>query len=427
MKNEWRENFWLVLELFIVFLAIWLIAMFLVLAFQVRHIRRGFESEDVLYMNVTTVNDKSPSYIDFGENAPYENAVDLKVLINELRHSPYVDYAAFSANGIPYNFSYWGYSFKAVGDSMTYNCNTRFVSPDMAMVLRYESLDGKSCEELRDILAKGEILLSPSLDYPYKGYPESDTKVGDLSELFGRRLTMGNDSTTEYVSHAAIHGIKRGDFESSLWSGTAILPIDEDNMVKNGNLNIWNIAVRLRPGTEQAFREQFRNTPSMRGRRNVYLSQPFSLQKAGEGVNRESMIGVRVWVAGAMFLLAVVFLCVLGTFWYRIRRREKEIAIRMVNGASAGDIFRRFLSESMILVGISVLSAIVAVLSIVLIVGKEEIVEMLSEMMQSVSLTHVIVSWAAAVVCLVAVVVAAIIIPARRAMKVEPAIALKDE
>ena len=47
MKNEWRENFWLVLELFIVFLAIWLIAMFLVLAFQVRHIRRGFESEDV--------------------------------------------------------------------------------------------------------------------------------------------------------------------------------------------------------------------------------------------------------------------------------------------------------------------------------------------------------------------------------------------
>lgn len=58
MKNEWRENFWLVLELFIVFLAIWLIAMFLVLAFQVRHIRRGFESEDVLYMNVTTVNEK---------------------------------------------------------------------------------------------------------------------------------------------------------------------------------------------------------------------------------------------------------------------------------------------------------------------------------------------------------------------------------
>ena len=128
-----------------------------------------------------------------------------------------------------------------------------------------------------------------------------------------------------------------------------------------------------------------------------------------------------------MFLLAVVFLGVLGTFWYRIRRREKEIAIRMVNGASAGDIFRRFLSESMILVGISVLSAIVAVMAIVLIVGKEEIVQMLSEMMQSVSLTHVVVSWAAAVICLVAVVVAAIIIPARRAMKVEPAIALKDE
>lgn len=427
MRNEWKENFWLVLELFIVFLAVWFMAMFLVLASQVRLIPRGFASEDVVYMNVSTVNDKSPSFIDFGENAPYENAADLKVIISELRRSSYVDYAAFSANGIPYNYSYWGYSLKSPGDTMAYNCNTRFVSPDMAMVLRYESLDGRSCEELRDLLAKGEILISPYFDYPYKGYPEGDSKVGELNGFFGRRLVLGNDSTTEYVSHAAIRGIKRGDFESSLWSGTAIVPIDEDNLVRNGNLNIWNIAVRLRPGTEQAFREQFRNTLSMRSRRNIYLSQPFSLKKAGESVNRQTMIGVRVLVAGAIFLLAVVFLGVLGTFWYRIRRREKEIAIRMVNGASAGDIFRRFLSESMMLVSISVLSAIIAVFAIVLIVGKEVVNGILSEFLERVSVSLVAISCSAAIICLVAVVAAAVIIPARRAMNVEPAIALKDE
>ena len=41
-----------------------------------------------------------------------------------------------------------------------------------------------------------------------------------------------------------------------------------------------------------------------------------------------------------LFLLVNVFLGLIGTFWFRTRRRRSEIALRMTMGSTRGGVFR---------------------------------------------------------------------------------------
>ncbi len=50
-----------------------------------------------------------------------------------------------------------------------------------------------------------------------------------------------------------------------------------------------------------------------------------------------------------IFLAVNIFLGLLGTFWFRTRARVSEIAIRKANGASSADIFRRVVGEGIML------------------------------------------------------------------------------
>ena len=120
------------------------------------------------------------------------------------------------------------------------------------------------------------------------------------------------------------------------------------------------------------------------------------------------------------FLAVNIFLGLLGTFWFRTQTRVPEIAIRMANGASRADIFRRVVGE-----GESLLLLVTpfAVLLDWLLTHYELVPWYNGFYDRERFITCVLISF----ISLALMIFLGTAIPALRAAKVQPAIALKEE
>lgn len=129
---------------------------------------------------------------------------------------------------------------------------------------------------------------------------------------------------------------------------------------------------------------------------------------------------IRNYVTGMSFLLLNIFLGLLGIFWFRTQQRVREIALRKVNGATDSSVFRRLVTEGVILLCIATVPALITDYFLA---------------------THEIATWAdgyfgwgrlficagIAFLLMTLMVVLGIWFPARRAMKVNAAVALANE
>jgi predicted permease len=126
-----------------------------------------------------------------------------------------------------------------------------------------------------------------------------------------------------------------------------------------------------------------------------------------------------VWVLGILGALALVLAAVgmYGVMAYHVTARTREIGIRMAMGAQRADVFRLVIGQGALvtLAGIGaglILSSIAA--------------RLLASLLYGVSATDAA-TWAAAVAVWLIIAPVACWIPARRAMRVEPLVALREE
>lgn len=167
IKNEWRDNLWLIIELMIVSVAVWMLCVFLNMAVRYKFEEKGFDTEDVYKIAIRTLPETSPEYINNGEKTWSDNMSDRRMLINRIRKSPYVEAAAFSSNALPYQFNYMGNELNIIGseDSIRYGGNVRLASPEIVRVLKPVSLDNIPAEELENMLRSNGLFISPELRY----------------------------------------------------------------------------------------------------------------------------------------------------------------------------------------------------------------------------------------------------------------------
>ena len=120
----------------------------------------------------------------------------------------------------------------------------------------------------------------------------------------------------------------------------------------------------------------------------------------------------------ALFVLVMIFLGFLGTFWFRTQQRVPEIAIRKVNGATNRDIYMRFFAEGLLLLAVSVVIALPVTVWIVK--NLADIIEM------DVTQSSLVAASIFSAVLLSLLIIAGIYAPARKGAAVNPAEALKD-
>lgn len=436
IANEWRSNLWLAIELLVVSVVMWYITDYLATRITVLNMPMGVETDNCILIETETVPASSDSY-DPADTTSSSWADNMRLIVRRLRSHPDVEAVGLASSyAIPYTQNTNSQPIVEDTNGPDTLCTSyiamRLVSPDYVKALRVRGANGESPEEIADILQRDEWLLCSNL-FCYTKAEARDTTLtneywtqryihnltSDKSYLIGRRFSGGlyNDSISHRIG-AIIMPIKRHEYE--IPNGGLILKLDEAD---DQQLLQSYIIVRVKPEAYKTFVDEVLAKSSTYYRAgNIFPEYVTPLEQMRRDVQNESATMVRNFVVVMLFLMAGIFLGLLGTFWFRTQQRVSEIAVRMVNGATRGEIFRRLLSEGLLLLSIVTIPAAVC-----------DWLLCHYELSNTVyyfdhfNATRFIITVAATYTLMALMIVLGIWFPASRAMKIEPAIALKDE
>lgn len=281
----------------------------------------------------------------------------------------------------------------------------RMVTPDFVRVFRYEGANGETPEELAKMLADRKILINDDI------FSDHDISMKDH---VNKEITVSYSSSEPRRIGAAIVKPRYCDYQT--WGQTVIVPMPHDWLAWANEL-----CIRVKPDMHRDVAENIMKDANSQLRiGNFMITEVRSFKDVRRNFQTFYTNTERNYYAGMGFLLLNIFLGLLGTFWFRTQQRVSEIAIRKVNGSTSRSIFFRLISEGMLLLTIATIPAIVI-----------DVVLSWNEFNTSYD---GYLSWGRTSICILItyllmslMIVLGILIPARRAMRIQPAIALKDE
>ncbi len=404
IKNEWLSNLWLALELLVVSVVMWYVVDYLYTRAATYMEPRGFNIEHCYLIELGELTPKSPDYTP--DKTGDDTHADITELLERLRRRPEVEAVSLSQNSFPYNGS-------NSTDLVRYDTLQspgwtirRMVTPDFVRVFRYQGTRGETPEQLAEMLERGEFLASDNL------YRKYDRK---LTEFVGKRFQLFGDTTKTYQLGAALQDVRYHDYDQARSSYCFL--------AKQSFYYIGlELCVRVREGQDNDFITKLKKDSESQFRvGNLFISEIRSFHEIRRNFQQAWTNDIRNYVMGMGFLLLNIFLGLLGTFWFRTQQRRSEIALHKAHGATDGAIFRRLLSEGLLLLAV--------VTPIALVIDWN-----LAHMELNSWRNGTTLEWDRLLLCagisfvLMALMIAiGIGIPARKAMKVQPAEALHDE
>lgn len=405
MRVEWRSNIWMIVELTIVGLIVALVTMVIAQLVSIHSQPSGYDLTDIYRGQVNYLRSDADEYIDYTDT-PEKWQEDLNLILRKLRENPNVEIVGIGSNCLPYNYNFngWNVTYFAPDSAYIYAGNMRYVDADAVKAIRLRGPKGETTEQLAAVIERGEWIV---------GTNNPDSGNCDPYNLVKQTVVINGDTTKLANVGAVSYGIARDDYEGVI-RGCILRPFTQDNRFPR------EVIVRVKPGMGHKFKESI-NLKEL-SQRNVFFNNFTSIDDMRDAAQRNIDTFERNIMVCAVFLLVAVFLGFLGSFWFRTQQRVPEIALRKVVGASQWQIFSRLVSEGMIMLVI----AAIFFSPIYFYVSHEALFEIgLGNSM--ISAMPIYIAYVVALIILALTIIAGIWFPARRAMKVEPAIALKDQ
>lgn len=404
IKNEWRNNLWLALELLVVSVVMWFVVDYLYTRTATYLEPRGFDISHCYLVEMGKLTDKSPDYIP-GQTDEQEDA-DILELVDRLRHRPEIEAVSLSQNSYPYNGS--NSTDQVRYDTLVSGGWTirRMVTPDFVRVFRYRGARGETSEQLAEMLERGEFLASNNLYLKYDR---------PMTEFIGKRFQLFGDTTQTYRLGAALQNVRYSDYWQAYNSYTFLYKL-------NWYDSEQELCLRVRADRDHDFIRRLKADSEKQFRiGNIFISEVRSFKDIRRNFQQSWNNDLRNYVMGMGFLLLNIFLGLLGTFWFRTQQRRSEIALHKAHGASDMDIFTRLMSEGLLL--------LLLVTPVVLIVDYNLANMELNSWRNDTTLEwgRLLLCAAASFVLIGLMITIGIGIPARKAMKIQPAEALHDE
>ncbi len=404
IKNEWRSNLWLALELLVVSVVMWFVVDYLYTRTATYLEPRGFDISHCYLIEMGKLTDKSPDYIP--NQTDEQEDGDILELVERLRRRPDVEAVSLSQNSYPYNGS--NSTDQVYYDTLRSDNWTirRLVTPDFVRVFRYRGARGETPEQLAELLNNGDFLASNNL---YREYNRP------LTGLVGQQFKLFGDTIKTYRLGAALQDVRYNDYEQARESYTFLYKISwydpgMELCVRVKEDQDRDFITRLKADSEKQFRIG-----------NIYISEIRSFGDIRRNFQQAWSNEVRNYVMGMGFLLLNIFLGLLGTFWFRTQQRRSEIALHKAHGATDRNIFIRLLGEGWLL--------LLLVTPVALVIDYN-----LANMELNSWRNGTTLEWDRLLLCtvisflMIALMIAVGIgIPAYKAMKVQPADALHDE
>lgn len=404
IKNEWRSNLWLALELLVVSVVMWFVVDYLYTRTATYLEPRGFDISHCYLIEMGKLTDKSPDYIP--NQTDEQEDGDILELVERLRRRPDVEAVSLSQNSYPYNGS--NSTDQVYYDTLRSDNWTirRLVTPDFVRVFRYRGARGETPEQLAELLNNGDFLASNNL---YREYNRP------LTGLVGQQFKLFGDTIKTYRLGAALQDVRYNDYEQARESYTFLYKISwydpgMELCVRVKEDQDRDFITRLKADSEKQFRIG-----------NIYISEIRSFGDIRRNFQQAWSNEVRNYVMGMGFLLLNIFLGLLGTFWFRTQQRRSEIALHKAHGATDRNIFIRLLGEGWLL--------LLLVTPVALVIDYN-----LANMELNSWRNGTTLEWDRLLLCtvisflMIALMIAVGIgIPAYKAIKVQPADALHDE
>ena len=329
IKNEWRGNTWLTIELLVVSVVMWYITDNLYCTTATYLEPRGFDISHCYLIKMGKLNKKSPDYVFYQEG---DEEKDVLELLNRIQHRPDVEAASLSYISYPYNGSNIRNSLQMQGDSIIFNNSLilRLVTPDFVRVFRYKGVNGETPEQLAKILEEDKLLASENL------YDIVDRK---LKDYVGQPFFLNGDTTETQILGAALQTVRYDDFQQARFSYSIMAKLWQFNAD-------MELCVRIHPEHDKDFITRIKADSESQYRiGNIFISDIRSFKDLRRNFQQAQSNVIRNHITGMAFLMVNIFLGLLGTFWFRTQQRKSEIALHKAHGATNRMMYNRLLSE----------------------------------------------------------------------------------
>lgn len=316
--NRKRANALLIVEIAISFVV--LFGVVLAATFYADNVRRpiGFVYDDVWYVGIDAnrsddpgVGDKSPDRIRRAMLA----AADL----------PEVEGVA-GAFTAPFTFSHSTSSTRA-GDRVV-EYEAQVVTDDFARVMGLEVTRGRWFLPEDDAATIPSVVINERL----------------ATELFGDEDPVGRVLGDEDLeSRTRVVGVVAEYRQDGEISGPTNTLFNRASLVTEGGLVPRNLLIKVQPGAAADF--EVRLLATLQGAERDWAFEALPLSEMHDAWIEAVLSPLIVGGLIAGFLLLMVALGLTGVLWQNITQRTREIGLRRVQGATAGDIYRQFLGE----------------------------------------------------------------------------------
>jgi putative ABC transport system permease protein len=288
----------------------------------------------------------------------------------------------------------------------------RFGSPHYFSALRVPQLKGRAFDQ-RDTANSAHVLIVNEV-FAKKYWPKGDP--------IGQRITIGKGLGPQFeeppreivgiVGNIRENGIKSGD-QAVMYVPQSQIPDGLTQLANNVIPLSWIIQTATEPSSlSAAIQREIRSVDSQLAASKIRtMDQVISESTARQNFN---MLLLTIF-AGLALLLAAIG--IYGLMAYSVEQRTQELGIRMALGADRGDMLKLVVRQGMLLAGIGVVIGLAASFGLN---------HLLANLLFGVKATDPV-TYAAVAAILVSVALIATYIPARRATKIDPVIALRYE
>lgn len=414
IRSQFRSNLWILTELFVTFVVVWLMVDYFICQAVLTHEPVGFETDRVYSAQLSVTSPDAESFIKYDEGSP-EPLRNFQHIIDRLSAQPEVEAVAYAYLSMPYTNSSYTSGFQR-DTTEWFQCRGYQVSPGYFRVFHITDANTGDTENLEQKLTQDGWIIGENLAEAIYG----------RRNVVGEALYYGADTLKSNII-AVSESIRNDEYNTRLPWGYFVY-LDLNTAISKGftesDLGGLQIVFHIRPNVNPSgFADRFfqrTKTELQAGNFQISSIVPYDDIRRDFLRNHNAANTARLVSTVGSFLLVNIFLAIIGTFWFRISRRRSELGLRMALGSSRGGIFRFCFLEGLILLTLAAVPAILVCANLLWgdIISTEVMPQSLTRF-----LTDVLISW----LVLTLTILLGIAYPAWQAATLRPADALHEE
>jgi putative ABC transport system permease protein len=358
-------------------------------------INPGFDSKNLLAVTVSLPGAK------YGEDHQrvnfFRQALERIRALPDVRKASAISFLPFGGLGAATNFSVVGRPDPAAGESPV--ADVRVIDRDFFQVMGIELLRGRNFNEREAAEASHVVVINETLARTY--FADEDP--------IGKKLIinmMDDPAPSEIIGvvrDVKYHGLDREPRAMTYWPHPELAYGGMMLVVKTQSDPLNVVA-----GVQREIQSLDRDQPIA----DVRTMERMISESVAK--SRFSMLLLTIFAALALVLAAVG---IYGVMSYSVNERTREIGIRMALGAGTADVLRLVVGRGMMLAALGVAAGLA---------GAVALTRLMKSLLYEVSATDPV-TFAAIALLVAGVAAVSCYIPARRAARVDPQIALRCE